>query len=145
MKNVNESGRSMVEMLGVLAIIGVLSVGGIAGYTLAMNRYRANEILNAASMVAIEAVARASTSANGSANVAYNSLGGMSNPTGATNIIGYSNGTVAISFDGNYPEVASLVNDLAGARAENCSNTACTINTQKATRTATQTTPDQDG
>ena len=31
----NESGRSMVEMLGVLAIIGVLSVGGIAGYTTA--------------------------------------------------------------------------------------------------------------
>ena len=26
-----QSGRSMVEMLGVLAIIGVLSVGGIAG------------------------------------------------------------------------------------------------------------------
>ena len=26
-----ESGRSMVEMLGVLAIIGVLSIGGIAG------------------------------------------------------------------------------------------------------------------
>ena len=31
MKHTNESGRSMVEMLGVLAIIGVLSVGGIAG------------------------------------------------------------------------------------------------------------------
>ena len=30
----NESGRSMVEMLGVLAIIGVFSVGGIAGYTI---------------------------------------------------------------------------------------------------------------
>ena len=27
-----QTGRSMVEMLGVLAIIGVLSVGGIAGY-----------------------------------------------------------------------------------------------------------------
>ena len=26
----NESGRSMVEMLGVLSIIGVLSVGGIS-------------------------------------------------------------------------------------------------------------------
>jgi len=26
----NQSGRSMVEMLGVLAIIGVLSVGGIS-------------------------------------------------------------------------------------------------------------------
>ena len=29
----NESGRCMIEMLGVLAIIGVLSVGGIAGYS----------------------------------------------------------------------------------------------------------------
>ena len=28
----NQNGRSMIEMLGVLAIIGVLSVGGIAGY-----------------------------------------------------------------------------------------------------------------
>ncbi len=41
-----EYGRSMVEMLGVLAVIGVLSVAGIAGYHNAMNRYRANEILN---------------------------------------------------------------------------------------------------
>ena len=39
-----ESGRSMVEMLGVLAIIGVLSVGGIAGYSLSMRRHRANSI-----------------------------------------------------------------------------------------------------
>ena len=31
-KEINQSGRSMIEMLGVLAIIGVLSVGGIAGY-----------------------------------------------------------------------------------------------------------------
>ena len=52
MKN-TESGRSMVEMLGVLAIIGVLSVGGIAGYTMAMKNYKANEIINAASMLAI--------------------------------------------------------------------------------------------
>ncbi len=39
----NESGRSMVEMLGVLAIVGVLSIGGIAGYTAAMNTQRAND------------------------------------------------------------------------------------------------------
>ena len=38
-----QTGRSMVEMLGVLAIIGVLSVGGIAGYTSAMNKHRAND------------------------------------------------------------------------------------------------------
>ena len=42
----NESGRSMVEMLGVLAVIGVLSIGGIAGYTYAMNRLKANDIID---------------------------------------------------------------------------------------------------
>ena len=41
-----ESGRSMVEMLGVLAIIGVLSVGGIAGYSLSMRRHRANGVVD---------------------------------------------------------------------------------------------------
>ncbi len=33
-------------MLGVLAVIGVLSVAGIAGYQYAMNKYRANQIAN---------------------------------------------------------------------------------------------------
>ena len=41
-----EYGRSMIEMLGVLAIIGVLSIGGLAGYTMAMNRHRANTVLD---------------------------------------------------------------------------------------------------
>ncbi len=36
----NEKGRSMVEMLGVLAIIGVLSTAGIAGYTKAMGKFK---------------------------------------------------------------------------------------------------------
>ena len=36
-------GRSMVEMLGVLAIIGVLSVGAIAGYSKAMMKYKLNQ------------------------------------------------------------------------------------------------------
>ena len=40
-----ETGRSMVEILGVLAIIGVLSIGGIYGYTFAMDKYRANDIV----------------------------------------------------------------------------------------------------
>lgn len=41
--NVNQSGRSMIEMLGVLAIIGVLSVGGIAGYSKAMTKFKINK------------------------------------------------------------------------------------------------------
>ena len=42
-----EFGRSMVEMLGVLAIIGVLSIGGIAGYSMSMRKHRANQIADA--------------------------------------------------------------------------------------------------
>ena len=44
--NNNQFGRSMVEMLGVLAIIGVLSVGAIAGYSKAMFKYKLNKFIN---------------------------------------------------------------------------------------------------
>ena len=37
------TGRSMVEMLGVLAIVGVLSVGAISGYSKAMFKYKLNK------------------------------------------------------------------------------------------------------
>lgn len=47
----NENGRSMIEMLGVLAIIGVLSVGGIAGYSKAMSKYRTNKVIDQATML----------------------------------------------------------------------------------------------
>ena len=39
------SGRSMIEMLGVLAIIGVLSVGGIQGYSKAMTKFKINKTM----------------------------------------------------------------------------------------------------
>ena len=43
-RQTNPIGRSMIEMLGVLAIIGVLSVGGIAGYSKAMQQYKVNKL-----------------------------------------------------------------------------------------------------
>ena len=43
MKKISQKGRSMVEMLGVLAIVGVLSVGAIAGYSKAMFKYKLNK------------------------------------------------------------------------------------------------------
>ena len=46
-KNRQCSGRSMIEMLGVLSIIGVLSVGGIAGYSKAMLNYKLNKSVEA--------------------------------------------------------------------------------------------------
>ncbi len=38
-----ESGRSMVEMLGVLAVMGLLTIIGIAGFRVAMNKHYANQ------------------------------------------------------------------------------------------------------
>ena len=52
-ENVTESGRSMVEMLGVLAVIGLLSVMGIAGFKSAMNKNKANALLNEAQKRAV--------------------------------------------------------------------------------------------
>jgi len=46
-----QSGRSMIEMLGVLAIIGVLSVGGIAGYSKAMQKYRINKAIEQITLI----------------------------------------------------------------------------------------------
>ncbi len=40
-----QHGRSMLEMLAVLAIIGVLSITALVGFTYAMNKHRANETI----------------------------------------------------------------------------------------------------
>ena len=45
-RGANSFGRSMIEMLGVLAIVGVLSVGGIAGYSKAMMMWKINVAIN---------------------------------------------------------------------------------------------------
>lgn len=39
----NQSGRSMIEMLGVLAIVGILSVGGISAFQKAMTKHKINQ------------------------------------------------------------------------------------------------------
>ena len=62
----DESGRSMVEMLGVLAVIGVLSIGGIAGYNLGMEKQRANELLEASLQRAYTVSAQLLTGRNAS-------------------------------------------------------------------------------
>lgn len=43
---INQKGRSMIEMLGVLAIIGVLSAAGLIGYQKAMMKHKANKTIN---------------------------------------------------------------------------------------------------
>ena len=50
-RGANSFGRSMIEMLGVLAIIGVLSVGGIAGYSKAMEKFKINKTIDEYTML----------------------------------------------------------------------------------------------
>ena len=40
----NEHGRSMVEILGVLVVIGILSIGGMVGYEYAYSTYQVHKI-----------------------------------------------------------------------------------------------------
>lgn len=101
-----QSGRSMVEMLGVLAIIGVLSVGGIAGYSKAMAKFKTSKALDQVSTT----VANVRTLYSGQPNYAgltttiaiqmgaigAEMLGGTS-PTKATVAYNAFNGAVTIS------------------------------------------------
>ena len=62
-ENQTQQGRSMVEMLGVLAVIGVISLGGISGYRMAMNRYQANQIANEINLMRTDAKMKAAQGA----------------------------------------------------------------------------------
>ena len=149
MKRTNESGRSMVEMLGVLAIIGVLSIGGIAGYSMAMNRYRANEILDAASKYAVivySASETYKTMNNGGTldtlptfeKSGLNCPSGVSNPTSSDKgckikpelVDGYSGVKMTITFEDNAEGVCKAAKSILGITAtadtddEKCTDTA---------------------
>ena len=81
----SQKGRSMVEMLGVLSIIGVLSVGGISAYSTAMEKHKANELMAATMQEAVLISAQLAT--------------GKTNPTlsGINNSLFASASTVANS------------------------------------------------
>lgn len=119
-----QSGRSMVEMLGVLAIIGVLSVGGIAGYSKAMAKFKTSKALDQVSTtvanvrtlysgqpnysglnteIAIQMGAIGAEMLSGqsptSASTAYNAFNG-SVTISATTVSGRTNGGFELVFSG---------------------------------------------
>lgn len=92
----SESGRSMVEMIGTLAIIGVLSIGGIAGYSYGMDKYRANTIMNDVMLRSVDVIAQFDRT--GDAN-----LDSWPTTTAGGYTIGLENETIGIQVD-NVPE-----------------------------------------
>ena len=123
-----ESGRSMVEMLGVLAIIGVLSIGGIAGYTMAMNRYRANEVLSISSQLAVLAQAKKQGTGDTASLTDLNLT--------ASNVAGLaSDGKISVDATGTTPviTITGLSSEEVGkaiasiASGGDCDGTSCTL------------------
>lgn len=112
-----ESGRSMVEMLGVLAIIGVLSIGGIAGYTMAMNRYKANEILNAAQMLSI--AAQSANAGKGDASVKLTDLGYSEETLHGATFAVTKTGQVTISGVEDLASTIKSISGISGCEGEN--------------------------
>ena len=112
---VGQNGRSMVEMLGVLAIIGVLSVAGIAGYSMAMKKYKANEIVNTASVLYTLAEAKYLTDSGlGTYNL---SQAGLSKPSGISDMtynLATKPGTIEITGAGDLCDtITSMTNGMA--------------------------------
>jgi len=109
----NENGRSMVEMLGVLAIIGVLSIGGIAGYTIAMNRYRANEILDMAAKVSVLGMTK-----NGTDTAKMSDFTTTKNLFGVTNMEAGQSGVVKLTTKELSSGVANAIASIAGKKTD---------------------------
>ena len=104
MLKTNESGRSMIEMLGVLAIIGVLSVGGIAGYSKAMNKFKTNQVADNVSMLVanIKTLYAQQKTYNGLNNGNAVSMGVVPDELGTTaSLTNAFNGTVTIQAAGS--------------------------------------------
>ena len=93
----NQSGRSMVEMLGVLAIIGVLSVGGISGYSKAMAKFKLTKAQDQITMLLMNIRTAFATSPNyagldNTSAVSYNIVPGDMVPGGSGSKINHAFG-----------------------------------------------------
>ena len=123
MKKVQQ-GRSMIEMLGVLAIIGVLSIGGLAGYTMAMNRHRANTVLDYATKCGVIAQTQGDGSAAitsttcADASLLGQALPGVSDISAVTaERVANGKTTVKVTFSGTNGVTQAIASRIGGADA----------------------------
>ena len=102
----------MDEKLGFLAIIGVLSVGGIYGYSVAMRSNRINEIIHGASM--LNAMGQALNEGQGDGTLDYDDV--FSDlPKGVDSMV-YDNHNIIIRMeDKNQDDCLFLTNKMGDA------------------------------
>ena len=117
----NMVGRSMIEILGVLAIIGVLSVGGIAAFSQMLERYKITQTYEQINAIAakLSAVGSEAASYEGLNNKAAIKFGAI--PKEA--IANASNGTLRNLFHGDInitPAGMSYIISYDGLPKEAC-------------------------
>ena len=101
MKN-NENGRSMVEMIAVLAVIGILTIGGMAGFNKAMNKMAVNKITHIIGEISTEAqVTNACVYAGADEDFEI--------PECVASITGFKNGQVMVVFKEDCTEIENAV------------------------------------
>ena len=130
LNKIEQSGRSMVEMLGVLAIIGVLSVGGISGYSKAMAKFKLTKAQDQISMLLINIRTTFSGSASyagltNQAAIDLNIVPADMLPSG----LGAQDGKIVNAFSGNVTISATSNNQhftiqLEGLGIETCTSLA---------------------
>ena len=86
-KSISQFGRSMIEMLGVLAIVAVLSVGGIAGYSKAMEKWKADRLVSEYSYLVFGLLSNVNEFQILSKNTDYNTQVGLSNYVKAASLV----------------------------------------------------------
>ena len=125
-----QTGRSMLEMLGVLAIIGVLSVGAILGFRQAMNRHKANLILNDVSLAFEELATHETTGAVSRYQVtaftpeSRHTLYAKRDANGndSVEVAGVVQGVCEILIQYDKTELYAQISDTAGAKLTACAD-----------------------
>lgn len=121
-----EHGRSMIEMLGVLAIIGVLSVGGLAGYTKMMMQNRINTTMQQINVISarLSAAGAEMKSYKGLTNAAAVKLGAVPSELGSgsslTNAFGGNVTIAASSLEQNGNDGQAYAITYTGLPVEAC-------------------------
>ena len=99
-----ESGRTLIETLDVIAIIGILSVSGLQLYSKAMNTIRANYIMEQVYIKANELIENPVAIRHKTVDITMNSSGSLSYGYSIdTNATEMSGSDITVKLNGYFP------------------------------------------